>query len=74
MNDIAYEYYDSDTSISPAQRPVDFPAQQLTICHQGSKVITNIKEMLVKMEMNSNIEDYYKRKFAMHPDMMLQIG
>ena len=73
MNDIAYEYYDSDTSIPPSQRPVDFPAQQLTIRHQGPNAITSIKETLVKMEMNANIEDYYKRKFAIHPDMMLQI-
>ena len=73
MNDIANEYYDSDTSIPPSQRPIDFPDQQLTIRHQVSNVITNIKETFVKMEMNANIEDYYERKFAIYPDMINQI-
>ena len=63
----------ADKSIPPSQRSVDFPAQQLTIRHQGSNVITNIKETLVKMEMNANIEEYFERKFAIHPDMMNQI-
>ena len=42
MNDMAFEYYDSDDAILPSQKPPFFPAQRLCIAYQGSPLVASI--------------------------------
>ena len=59
--------------MEPSTRPVEFPAQLITLQQSGNSLISNIRTTLVKNEMKGEIDDYNERKFAIHPTMMNQI-
>ena len=73
VNDAAYEYYDTTTYHEPSTRPIKFPAQLITIQHNGTTLVSNISSTLVKNEMKGEIEDYYEKRFGIHPQMIPQI-
>ena len=68
-------YYRTKIETSnPKLFPIPFPAYQICICSNNSPIVTNIDEYLQESERKQDREECFFTKFAIHPQMLLQIG